>query len=96
MPPFFSGSVVQNQTTNISDVDLLVIVNNDITKKQIRSTESILKAIEIKHGFGYYSTNWVTAVLRVVEKTTGMFASHFICRREAWDLIQFCQYFFYK
>lgn len=83
------GSTAQCQCEAISDVDLLIIVKNNITDERLKKLEPILKALEIKHEYDQYSTNWVTAILHVVEKTTGMFVSHFVCQREKWEKNEF-------
>jgi predicted nucleotidyltransferase len=87
------GSVAQNSTVKISDVDLLIIVRNEIASSQIRKIEPILKGLEIKHRFAHRASNWVTKILWIVEKTTGMFCSHFISRKRDWDHNRFAQIF---
>jgi len=83
------GSTAQCQCEAVSDVDLLIIVKNYITSDRLKKLEPILKALEIKYEYDQYSSNWVTAILRVVEKTTGMFVSHFVCQRAKWDKNEF-------
>jgi predicted nucleotidyltransferase len=87
------GSIAHRQTARVSDVDLLIIVNNSISRTSIKKVKPILDAIEIKHEFGRYAEKWYSSILRVVEKTTGMFCSHFVCRLEDWDNENFARIF---
>lgn len=66
----------------LSDCDMLIVVNDRVTRRQIKAVQPFLRALEIKHGFGTFKTGFVDATLRVVESTTGMFVNHFICREQ--------------
>jgi predicted nucleotidyltransferase len=87
------GSVAQRQTCHISDVDLLLIVDDSITSKSIRSLIGYLRTIEIKHGFAQYPDNIFATILNIVESTTGMFRSFFIARESDWMKGKFAQIF---
>jgi predicted nucleotidyltransferase len=78
------GSMAYNQGCKISDVDLLVIVDDSVSIKTIAGFKGYLNAIEIKHGFAKYPTNIISKILRIVETTTGMFRSFFIARHSDW------------
>ena len=78
------GSVAQQQTCHISDVDLLLIVDDQVPSKNIRSLIGYLRTIEIKHGFAQYPDNIFSTILNIVESTTGMFRSFFIARESDW------------
>lgn len=79
------GSLSYGTTTASSDVDLLIIVSNRISVRKIRKIQPLLHGIEIKYGLSHHPYNMRDRVLDIVEKKTGMFCSHFICRREDWD-----------
>jgi predicted nucleotidyltransferase len=64
----------------ISDCDVLVVVKDEVPRARITAAQPFLRALEIKHGFARYHSGLVDGVLRVVESTTGMFVSHFVCR----------------
>ena len=87
------GSLSYDNPTKISDVDLLVILNNNIPYSKIRGMEGVLKSIEIKYGYAQFPRNLITKILRAVEKTTGMFCSHFVCLRKDWDNNNFARIF---
>ncbi len=87
------GSLAYDTISKISDVDLLIVVQDDIKYREIRKIEGILKSIEIKYDYAWYPQNFISKILRVVEKTTGMFCSHFVCRYEAWRKEKFAKIF---
>jgi predicted nucleotidyltransferase len=87
------GSVVQNQTVNHSDVDLLLLVDNNVNSQQISQIRGWISAVEIKHGYAEYPQNIFAQILRIVEASTGMYRSHFIARIEDWNLGRFTEIF---
>jgi len=78
----FGTQVRKRDIKPLSDCDMLIVVKDTVTRKEIKEVQPFLRALEIKHGFGKYKTGLVDATLRVVESTTGMFVSHFICREQ--------------
>jgi predicted nucleotidyltransferase len=87
------GSATYDTLTHHSDIDLLIVVSNQISNRQIRKIEPILKAIEIKHNFALHEKRLDKRITQVIDRMTGMFCSHFICRREAWNRQKFSQIF---
>ncbi len=79
------GSASYDKIAQQSDIDLLMIVNNLKTHSEIQQIEPILQAIEIKHNFAKNYNRWDDRITEVINRMTGMFCSHFICRRNAWD-----------
>lgn len=67
-----------------SDVDLLIIVSNNIPFHRIKKIHHLLQTFELKHGYILPPSNLIERILQVVERRTGMFCSHFICREEDW------------
>lgn len=87
------GSAIYDVMTHHSDIDLLIIVSNSISKKEIRRIEPFLGAIEIKHNFAVEEKRLDSRITHVVNEITGMFCSHFICRLEDWNNQKFSHIF---
>ena len=78
------GSVVHKQTSKISDVDLLLIVEDRISTREIKKLAGIFHSVEIKHNFSHPTHNIFEMILHMVEMTTGMFRSFFVARHSDW------------
>ena len=82
------------QSFENSDVDLIIIFSDShVSHHQIHQREDIFKAIEIKYELAKYPYSIVSKILRVVEKTTGMYTSHFLCLQSDWDKRNFSKIF---
>lgn len=90
---FLFGSYSYDNPTSVSDIDLLIIVSNSIAPLQIRKIEPVLEAIELKHNFKGVSKRWDAKIVSRINRSTGMFSSHFICRQQAWDSNNFANIF---
>ncbi len=87
------GSVSHDLPTPMSDIDVLIVTNNSILPKTIKACEPVLTTIEIKHDFAEYSDHLISHVVSIVNRSTGMFCSHFICRHQDWDDKNFAKIF---
>ena len=87
------GSAAHDFVSPISDIDILIITNNSISSRKIKSLEPILTTIEIKHKFAEYHNDAISQIVQIVNRNTGMFCSHFICRHQAWDEKNFAKIF---
>ncbi|WP_371803986.1 nucleotidyltransferase domain-containing protein [Candidatus Lokiarchaeum ossiferum] len=87
------GSVAHDFVSPMSDIDILIIANNSISSKKIKSVEPILTTIEIKHKFAEYHYDPLSQIIQIVNRNTGMFCSHFICRHQAWEEKNFAKIF---
>ncbi len=76
----FGSHIREAGSKPISDCDVLVVVKDSVPRASIKAVQPLLRALEIKHGFARYHSGLVDGILRVVESSTGMFVSHFICR----------------
>ncbi len=76
----FGSHIREAGSKPVSDCDVLVVVKDEVPRAGIVAVQPYLRALEIKHGFARYHSGLVDGILRVVESSTGMFVSHFICR----------------
>jgi len=83
------GSYATNDYSENSDIDLLIVINDEFFKSHsveyFEYIEKLALAIELKNNLRIKRTSFITAVLNIIEKTTGMFVSHFICKKSDWD-----------
>ena len=67
----------QNESTEISDCDLLIIFKDGVSNNLIRKVDRYFVALEYKHNFRKENTNIVNKIASFINQTTGMFVSHF-------------------
>ncbi len=89
----FGSNTYNNDTSKISDCDLLVILSDDVTDSQIKSLEKYFLELEIKHDLNEIQHKFLAPLLRVIEKSTGMYVSHFITRKIHWLSKKFSRIF---
>ncbi|MHA1721195.1 MAG: hypothetical protein ACTSWX_14065 [Promethearchaeota archaeon] len=87
------GSASNMQNTKISDVDLMVLVNDSIDRRRIKEITPILTGIVIKHRYRNYSKVWHAKILHIIERSTGMFCSYFITKMSNWNRGNFSKIF---
>lgn len=82
-----------NDSTKISDCDLLVIFKDSVSNNLIRKIEKFFVALEHKHNFRDESTSLVNKMEYLINQSTGMFVSHFLTKRKHWEKISFHKIF---
>ena len=75
------GSVIGRDYCHASDCDLLLILGDEVTPKQIKHIRGLLESLDIKHGLRSADSSILGKILRAIERSTGMFESHFVCRK---------------
>ncbi len=75
------GSQLRNSTADVSDCDLLIILDDKIEKKKIKELEGALLTLEQKHRFLDYQPSLLSSILFFIQRDTGMFVSHFITEK---------------
>jgi len=92
---FGSQQPVKNNCENspVSDCDLLIIFQDWVSNKNIREIERHFMSLELKHGFRELGETLFEKILVVVQKTTGMFVSHFLTKKHYWDRAVFHKIF---
>lgn len=74
------GSVAKGgYQEDISDVDTIVVLSDEATKKQKRFLNKRLKELEFEFGFRKKNKSPIDFIYRIAERITGMFISHFEC-----------------
>jgi predicted nucleotidyltransferase len=76
------GSLVKGHATDVSDADILIIVSDDCSKKEIKYLHRLIMSYEIKYNYLVPPKGLVSRILYCVDKSTGMFISHFVSRRK--------------
>lgn len=74
----------ENESTVVSDCDLLIIFKDRVSNRHIKEIERYFMALEIKHQFREQHSKIISKLLDVVQSTTGMFVSHFLTKRKYW------------
>ena len=91
------GSYARGEFTKNSDVDVLIIIRDEFYEQQsrlfFRKLEQLFLATEQKHKLLMERKNPVSGLLMSVEKSTGMFVSHFVCKESDWKSQQFHKIF---
>ena len=87
----FGSQQVEKENTIVSDCDLLFIFKNRVSSRHIKEMERYFIALEIKHHFKEPTSKLIREVLSVIQRSTGMFVSHFLTKQKYWE-----QAIFYK
>ncbi len=90
------GSHARNgveRPSNVSDIDLIIKIGESVDPSKLQLLDASLDALEIKHGLRGPPNSLFSKFLRVVEKTTGMFVSHFMVREKDWRRCDFAKIF---
>ncbi|MHA1380192.1 MAG: nucleotidyltransferase domain-containing protein [Candidatus Helarchaeota archaeon] len=87
------GSIVKGYCTKDSDADILIVVSDQVKKKKIKYLNRVLMTFEIKCGYLKPKKNIIQSILYCVDKSTGMFISHFICREKEFISGKFAKVF---
>lgn len=87
------GSQSSGIPSKISDCDLLIILNNSLSKDEIYQLNKYFLALELKHGFLNQPTGLIDRLFIAFQKATGMFVSHFIVNLKIWKKKKFYKIF---
>ena len=87
----FGSQQVEKEKTELSDCDLLFIFKNRVSTRHIKEMERYFIALEIKHKFKEPTSKLSSDILGVIQRSTGMFVSHFLTKQKFWE-----QAIFYK
>lgn len=77
----FGSAVKGGFIKGISDFDMIIVVDDSIPSKQIRTLTSEVQSLSEKHGVVSSTTEEFEGIPQFIMTQTGMFMSQFICRR---------------
>ncbi len=80
------GSLVKGYFTEVSDADILIIVSDDCSNKEIKHLHQIIMSYEVKYKYLIPPKGFISQILYCIDKSTGMFISHFVTRKK--DFLQ--------
>lgn len=89
----FGSIIINNDTSKISDCDILIILSDDISDVKIHSLEKYFFELEIKHKLNIKPNDFMGSILKIIEKSTGMYVSHFVTRKSHWLAQKFAKVF---
>ena len=87
------GSIVKGYVTKESDADILIVVSDRISKKKVKWLNRVLTTYEIQYGYSKSRSGLIQKILNCVDKSTGMFISHFICKEKDFKRGRFSKIF---
>ena len=88
------GSQVRNSNTEVSDCDLLIIMKDDTPEILITILKKHLLTLEMKYQFlENTNKNLLNSILFAIQRTTGMFVSHFITKQKNFTQARFYKIF---
>lgn len=73
------------ESTVVSDCDLIVIFKDRVSNRHIKEIERYFIALESKYQFRDPGKKFTKKILGVITKTTGMFVSHFLTKKQYWE-----------
>ena len=76
------GSSVNGVPTKISDIDLLIVMDDSTTKRDLQRIRSGIEKLAGKYKFWSYPQSLFDRILRGVKLATGMFVPFFVTREE--------------
>jgi len=89
----FGGVVEEYFADGVSDVDLIVVLADTCSKEDIKKARTTMKNIEIKYNFSRESGGIINRLLQLFNEHTGMFTSHFVCKKTSFENANFNKMF---
>jgi predicted nucleotidyltransferase len=87
------GSYAKGGIARDSDVDLLISVSDSTSEEAVSRLDSEIMNLESRHGYTHSPQSLVERILYSISRQTGMFVSHFICRRSDLLNLNFAKIF---
>ncbi len=88
------GSAVRGEyQPDLSDVDIIFVINDNTSKKDKTRIKRELTKLEYKHTFRKKISSIVDTVYKRAEDMTGMYVSHFVCYRKEFLAAKFSKVF---
>ncbi|MFX0096520.1 MAG: nucleotidyltransferase domain-containing protein [Candidatus Hodarchaeota archaeon] len=64
-----------------SDLDVVLVLDDKVHLSEINRVDRMVEGLEITYGFSKSPKARLERLFRAIERATGMFASHFICKK---------------
>lgn len=87
------GSSLTGDLCETSDCDLICILKDNSTQKDIRFIRKVAREFAIKYGFFNKPHGFLERVLSIMDTSTGMFISLFVCKKTDFINLRFSKMF---
>ncbi|MHA1271570.1 MAG: nucleotidyltransferase domain-containing protein [Candidatus Helarchaeota archaeon] len=87
------GSSLTGELCETSDCDLICVFNDTTTKKEIKYIRKVAREYAYRYGFFNKPSGFIERVLNVMDSSTGMFISLFVCKRNDFINLRFSKMF---
>jgi len=81
----FGGVAEGYFSKDVSDVDIIVVLSDTCSKEDIKKARTTMKNIEIKYNFSHDSYRIIDRLLQLFNEHIGIFTSHFVCKKSAFE-----------
>ena len=81
----FGGVAEGYFSKDVSDVDIIVVLSDTCSKEDIKKARRTMKNIEIKYNFSRESYRIIDRLLQLFNEHIGIFTSHFVCKKSAFE-----------
>ena len=81
----FGGVAEGYFSKDVSDVDIIVVLSDTCSKEDIKKARTTMKNIEIKYNFSRESYRIIDKLLQLFNEHIGIFTSHFVCKKSAFE-----------
>ncbi|TET91700.1 MAG: nucleotidyltransferase domain-containing protein [Methanomassiliicoccales archaeon] len=77
----FGSAVKGGFSKEVSDFDMIIVVDDDVSSRQVSVLDSKVQSLVEKHGIASSTAKGFKGIPQFIMAQTGMFTSQFICRR---------------
>lgn len=89
----FGSLASSKKLTEVSDIDLIIILDDKISKNTISNLNQLIIKKEEEFKFRKKASSGIERFLHILESQTGMFLSHFICKKSHFLTANFSKIF---
>ncbi|MBD3228732.1 MAG: hypothetical protein GF329_11155 [Candidatus Lokiarchaeota archaeon] len=87
------GSSLTGDLCSTSDCDLICVVNDETSRDEIKNIRQIARKFAIQFGFFNKPQGFIERVLNIMDSSTGMFISLFVCKKNDFINLRFSKMF---
>lgn len=89
----FGSAVKGGFSKEVSDFDMIIVVDDDVSSRQVSVLDSKVQSLAEKHGIAGSTAKEFKGIPQFIMAQTGMFTSQFICRRRDFVYGKFTRIF---